>query len=73
MATEPNPIDQTRLAIAALTASIVQALDEQSPGVRARVLANMEKMYMSLREAQVSHIGAMETLSWTREFLVELK
>lgn len=64
--------DQTRLAMAALAASIVLALDERSPGVRQAVEGHMEKAYLFLRDAPKPHPGAMETLRWTKEFLKEL-
>ena len=72
MSDPANPIDQTRLALAALTACIVQALDEPEGGVRRAFEANLEKAYAHLREGAVDHIGAMETLGWTRDFLKEI-
>ncbi|HZS81750.1 MAG TPA: hypothetical protein VFA50_02700 [Stellaceae bacterium] len=72
MAGDKAGLDQTRLALAAVAACIVQALGEQEPDVQAKVEKNMEKLYMSLREGPVSNVGAMETLRWTKEFLKEL-
>ncbi len=70
--TEPNPIDQTRLAIAALTACIVRALGQQDEAFQARFKENLSKVYDNIRDMELSHIGSMETLTWTKEFLQEL-
>ena len=67
-----SPIDQTRLAVAALTACIVQAIGEQDEGFRARFDRNLEKAYKDIRDMELSHIGALETLKWTSEFLQKL-
>jgi hypothetical protein len=63
-----NKIDQSRLALAAIVASVVWALDEHSPGVRASALARLEKMYRRLNEAG-SHLDVLETLDWTHHLL----
>lgn len=67
-----NPIDQTRLAIAALTACLVKALEEMQPGVQARFEDNVDNAYRSIRSATVAHVGAMETLTWVRDYLKKL-
>lgn len=70
---ESNPIDQTRLTLAALVACLVDALGEQDSDFRAKFLANLTRLYNNIRVEDLSHIGAMETLTWTREFLDELR
>ena len=67
---EPK-IDQTRLALAALAASIANALGEQFPTFLQAFDKELEKQFNSLKDAEVSNIGAIETLRWTRQFLRE--
>ncbi|MFC7420188.1 hypothetical protein ACFQNF_09855 [Iodobacter arcticus] len=64
-----NEIDQTRLVIAALAASFAKALGEQYPTFLPAFESELEKQYQDLRSAEVSHVGAMETLRWVKEFL----
>ena len=68
-----NPIDQTRLAMAALSACLVDALGEGEPAFQVKVEANLEHAYNIIREMEGSNVAAMEILHWTREFLKELK
>ena len=74
-----NPIDQTRLAMAALSACLVDALGESEPAFQARVEANLEEanlehVYNIIRDMEgSSNVAAMEILHWTREFLKELQ
>jgi hypothetical protein len=69
-----NPIDQTRLAMAALSACLVDALGESEPAFQARVEANLEHVYNTIRDMEgPSNVAAMEILHWTREFLKELQ
>lgn len=63
---------QTRLAIAALAACLVRSLGESNPGLQSRFEALLEKAYHNLQGASVAHTGAMETLTWTRQFLKEI-
>jgi hypothetical protein len=63
---------QTRLAVAALTACIVHALNQQDKTFQARFEQNLTRVYKNIREMELSHIGTMETLTWTRKFLNEL-
>jgi hypothetical protein len=67
-----NPIDQTRLALAAVTACLVDAIGENEPAFRARFEENLEHAYDNIREMEGANVGAMEILHWTREFLKEL-
>jgi hypothetical protein len=67
-----NSTDQTRLALAALTACLVKSLGGQDPALQAKFEANLEKAYNNIREMEARHIGALEILHWTREFLKEL-
>jgi hypothetical protein len=68
-----NPINQTRLAMPALSACLVDALEESEPVFQARVEASLEHAYNIIREMEGSNVGAMEILHWTREFLKELQ
>jgi ABC-type Zn uptake system ZnuABC Zn-binding protein ZnuA len=72
MAPKQDALNQTRLALAALAACIAQALGEQDAAFQARFEKNLEKAYASLRDGVAENAGAMETLTWTREFLREL-
>ncbi len=60
------------LALAALAACLVKALGERDPAFQAKFEANLEKTYNNIREMETRHIGAVEILHWTREFLKEL-
>jgi hypothetical protein len=68
-----NPIDQTRLAMAALSACLVDALGESEPAFQARFKENLEHAYNNIRDMEGSNVAAMEILHWTREFLKELQ
>jgi len=67
--TEQNPIDQTNLAIAAISASFAKAMNKVDPKFSTIFLEELENRYHEIREMELSHIGAMETLNWTREFI----
>lgn len=67
-----SPINQTNLALATLTACIVQALDEQQAGVRSKFEANLEKAYYSLRDGELANAECLETLRWTQHVLKAL-
>jgi hypothetical protein len=67
-----NPIDQTRYTLAVLTACLVKALANGTDGLQERFEANLVKAYDEIREQELSHIGVMETLTWTREILRQL-
>lgn len=65
-----NAIDQTRLTIAALASCFVKAMEEQQPGFRASFEKHLNEHYYEIRDnSKLSHVGAMETLKWTGEFL----
>jgi hypothetical protein len=64
-----SPINQTNLALAALAACIVQALDEQQAGVRSKFEASLEKAYHSLRDGKLADTECLETLHWTQHIL----
>jgi hypothetical protein len=64
-----SPKNQTNLALAALTACIVQALDEQQAGVRSKFEASLEKAYYSLRDGKLADTECLETLRWTQDIL----
>lgn len=67
-----TPINQTNLALAVLTACIVQALDESQAGVRSRFEENLGKAYHSLRDGGVAGTECLETLRWTQDILKTL-
>lgn len=67
--TKQNPIDQTNLAIAAISASFAKAMDNIDPKFSTQFLKELEKKYQELRDMELAHTGAMETLTWTREFI----
>ena len=66
---DKNPINQTNLAIAVLTASLVKALEKTNEGLTENFLKELQESYYQVREMKQSHIEAMETLQWTRKFL----
>lgn len=66
-----NTLNQTHLLLAALSASFANALEKHNPGFKDDFLKEIESKYNEIREMEVSHIGAMETLTWTKEFLKE--
>lgn len=69
--TKPNPVNQTHLIIAAISASFAKVLDKHNPGFKEDFLSELEEKYYEIRESELSHIEVMETLTWTREFLQE--
>jgi hypothetical protein len=69
MSDHKEPLDQTRLAVAALAACFAKALGEQDAAFLPSFESHLEKVYHDLRNSQLSHIGAMETRKWVREFL----
>jgi hypothetical protein len=64
-------LDQTGLALAALTACIVRTLHELDPGVRPAFERYLDNAYGDLRHNPKA-AGALETLAWTREFVKNL-
>lgn len=67
--TKENPINQTNLAIAALSASFANAMNKIDPQFSALFVEELENKYQELREMDLLHIEAMETLTWTKEFI----
>jgi hypothetical protein len=67
-----NPIDQTRLALAILTACFVKTFSEQDESFRIRFERNLTRAYKEVRESELSHVGAMETLRWVEGYLKDL-
>lgn len=66
---QQNPVDQTRLAIAALTACIAQTLNESDESFVQRFSENLDKMYRPIRDVELDHKDGLETLSWTMDLL----
>lgn len=67
--TTENPINQTNLAIAALSASFATAMNKIDPSFSTLFLEELENRYHEIRNMELAHVGAMETLNWTREFI----
>ena len=64
-----NPIDQTRLALAALTACLVKTISEQDESFLEKFKHDLHNTYRDIKDMELSHIGTMEILTWTDEFL----
>ena len=60
---------ETRMAIAALMAALVNALSEESPGLAKRFCKNLEETYNSVRDYESQPTGVIETLKWTSDFI----
>ncbi len=67
--TKENPINQTNLAIAALSASFANTMNRIDPKFSTIFLEELENRYHEIRNMELAHTGAMETLNWTREFI----
>lgn len=67
---EENP-NQTRLALATLTACIAKTLGESDSTFLPRLEKHLEAAYYSFRDTTPVNVGVMETLNWTREILRE--
>jgi hypothetical protein len=61
-------LDQTRVAIAALAGATAKALGDSIPGFGPKFEDALSAAYRHLKDSGVDHVGAMETLSWAREF-----
>lgn len=71
-----TPLDaqsQTRMALAALVAALVQTLASRDESVLERFSANVEKLYRAMENWKSDPIQAMETLRWTHSLLGEMK
>ena len=64
-----NPIDQTRLTLAVLTACFVKTFGERDELFRLQFEQNLTRIYKEVRESELSHIGTMETLRWVEGHL----
>ena len=60
---------ETQIAIAALFAALVEALDERSSGLAASFVHHLEETQSRLRDGDVAHREALDTLAWTRALL----
>ena len=60
---------QTRLAIAALFAALVKALERRDVTAVSDFKDGLEEVSRDIRNNQTSATGALETLQWTSEFL----
>ena len=61
--------DQTRMALAALTACVVQSLKLNGVIRSADFEKSLEVAYGDIRDMGLDTLGALQTLSWTREIL----
>jgi hypothetical protein len=50
----------------------VETLSEQDKTFAVRFKENLEQIYKDVRDSEISHIGALETLKWTADFLKKL-
>lgn len=66
---QKNPIDQTHLIIAAITASFTNALDKQNPGFKNQFISELREQYNEIREMELVHTETLETLMWTKELI----
>ena len=67
-----NPVNQTNLAIAALASCFAKALEKSNPGFIEKFDEQLRLHHSAISEGgTLSHIGAMETLKWTSEYLRE--
>lgn len=64
-----NEINQTNLAIAALSASFAKAMDRVDPKFSTIFMEELESRYHEIRNKPQVHTEALETLTWTREFI----
>ena len=64
-----DDLSQNKMAIAALFAALVEALDEKSNGLALSFARHLDETQTKLRENEVDHQGVLETLAWTRSFL----
>ncbi|NIE95619.1 hypothetical protein F3J02_03830 [Acinetobacter sp. Tr-809] len=67
--TKDNPINQTHLIIASITASFAKALDKTNPGFKEEFLKELGERYHEIKDYSHPHTEALETLTWTRDFL----
>lgn len=65
---EENP-NQTRLALATLTACIAKTFGESDSTFLIRLEKHLEDAYYYFRDTTPVNIGVMETLTWTREII----
>jgi hypothetical protein len=67
-----TPVDETKMAIAALTACLVKTIGQQDESFEARFKENLSRIYKEIRENGPSHNGVLEPLSWTADYLRKL-
>lgn len=64
-----NDPSQSQMAIAALFAALVEALNEKSDGLARSFAQHIDETQARLREAAADNRGVLETLSWTKALL----
>ena len=65
-------LDQTRLALAALTACIARTLGELDPDFGPAFERSLDDAYAHLRKGPTVALGALETVAWTRELVKKI-
>ncbi len=60
---------QTRLALAALFAALVQTLRERDEYLAERFDEHIERLYRTMEDYESDPIKTLETLRWTHELL----
>jgi hypothetical protein len=71
MAIPKNDLNQLKLAIAYLAASVVQTLNESDPSFQTRFSETLSKAYYTLRD-QGGTVAGLELLAWTKELKKEI-
>lgn len=60
---------ETRMAVAALAAAIIQSVENTIPGLSALVIGELDALQHELRYWESEPTGALEALRWTSELL----
>lgn len=70
MAEKTTELHRAKRGVAALTACVVQTLNESDPTFRERFLENLGKVYYEFRDdTDGDVIQELELFQWTREYL----
>ncbi len=64
-----NDQAQTRLALAAITAALVQTLSERDKSFASLFVKKLERLYRNMEDYDTHPIGAMEALRWAKELI----
>lgn len=70
MAEQTTDLHRAKRGVAALTACVVQTLNESDPSFQERFLKRMSELYYLFRDDTDGDVTQeLELLSWTREYL----